>query len=162
MQSYSLKISDRAEGPYSETQISQLYADGRIDRHTPCQPATGGDWKTIDDFLPMLKYGTQLPVPTPAKPFAPGVTPEDQHPPPAPAAPLASPQTPSPPFESRQIALVDIDLPFVSILKLMFKWMAAAFLVLCCFIPALVFLLFIVMAIFGSLLGHMFSGFQNP
>ena len=57
---------------------------------------------------------------------------------------------------------MDIDLPFVSILKLMFKWMAAAFLVFCCFIPALVFLLFIVMAIFGSLLGHMFSGFQNP
>ena len=61
MQSYSLRISDRAEGPYSETQISQLYADGRIDRHTPCRLATGGDWKTIDDFLPMLKYGTQLP-----------------------------------------------------------------------------------------------------
>jgi GYF domain 2 len=160
MQSYSLKISDRAEGPYAETQISQLYADGRIDRHTPCRPATGGDWKTIDDFLPMLKYGTQLPVPTPAKPPDLRVSPEE--PPPTPAAPLASPQTTSPPSESRRIALVDVDLPFVSILRLMFKWMAAAFLVLCCFIPALVFLLFIVMAIFGSLLGHMFSGFQNP
>ena len=162
MQSYFLKISDRAEGPYSETQISPLYADGRIDRHTPCRLATGGDWKTIDDFLPMLKYGTQLPVPTPEKPPAPGVTPEDHHPPPTPAPPPASPQTTSPPSELRRIALVDIDLPFVSILRLMFKWMAAAFLVLCCFIPALVFLLFIVMAIFGSLLGHMFSGFQNP
>jgi GYF domain 2 len=162
MQSYSLKISDRAGGPYSEAQISQLYSDGRIDRHTPCRLATDGDWKTIDDFLPMLKYGTQLPVPTSAKSPAPGVTPEDHPPPPTPAPPLASPQRTSLPSESRRIALVDIDLPFVSILKLMFKWMAAAFLVLCCFIPALVFLLFIVMAIFGSLLGHMFSGFQNP
>jgi hypothetical protein len=157
MQSYSLKLSDRAEGPYSEAQLSQFYADGRIDRHTPCRLATGGDWKTVDDFLPMLKYGTQLPVPTPAKLPAPKVSSEDP-PPYAPTPPLAI----SPPPESRRIALVDIDLPFVSILKLMFKWMAAAFLVFCCFIPAVVFLLFIVLAIFGSLLGHMFSGFQNP
>jgi hypothetical protein len=63
--------------------------------------------------------------------------------------------------ESHRIALVDIDLPFASILKLMFKWMAAAFLVFCCFVPAIIVLLFVVMAIFGSLLGHLFSGFQR-
>lgn len=161
MQSYSLRLSDRAEGPYSEAQVSQLFADGRINRHTPCRLASGGDWKTIDDFLPMLKYGTQLPAPTPADPPAPRVT--SEYPPYGPSPPLISPVTITPPSpETRRIALVDIDLPFVSILKLMFKWMAAAFLVFCCFIPAVIVLLFIVMAIFGSLLGHMFSGFQNP
>ena len=133
MQFYSLKLSDRVEGPYSETQVSQFYADGRVDRHTPCRLANGGDWKTIDDFLPMLKYGTQLPVPQPA---APPVRSEDlPHygalPPPASALPIATLP------ESHRIALVDIDLPFASILKLMFM-MAAAFLVFCCFVPAII------------------------
>ena len=160
MQSYSLKLSDRTEGPYSEAQVSQLYADGRVDRHTPCRLATGGDWRTIDDFLPMLKYGTQLPMPSATNLPAPGVRSED--PPSYEAAPpLPPPQTIAPPSDSR-IALVDIDLPFVSILKLMFKWMAAGFLVFCCFLPALIFLIFAVMAIFGSLLGHIFSGLHNP
>jgi hypothetical protein len=160
MQSYSLKLSDRVEGPYSEAQVAQFYADGRVDRHTPCRLASGGDWKTIDDFLPMLKYGTQLPVPQPPVPPAPSVRSEDPphygtSPPPAPALPVAALR------ESHRFALVDIDLPFASILKLMFKWMAAAFLVFCCFVPAIVVLLFVIMAIFGSLLGHLFSGFQH-
>ena len=161
MQSYSLKLADRTEGPYSEAQVSQFYADGRIDRHTPCRLATGGDWKTIDDFLPMLKYGTQLPAPTPPELPAPRVSPGDP-PSDAPSLQVTAPLSTAPPLESRRIALVDIDLPFISILKLMFKWMAAGFVVFCCFIPAMIVLLFIVMAIFGSLLGHMFSGFQHP
>ena len=64
MKSYSLKIAGREEGPYGEAQIAQMFADGRIDRNTPCKPADRGDWKTIDDYLPMLKYGTQLPAPS--------------------------------------------------------------------------------------------------
>src|SRR5438046_1232752 len=91
MQSYSLKLSDRAEGPYSEAQVSQLFADGRIDRHTPCRLATGGDWKTIDDFLPILKYGTQLPAPADADPPAPKVSSEDP-----PPYPRSSPRTTPP------------------------------------------------------------------
>ena len=63
MKSYSLRISGREEGPYAEAQIAQFFADGRIDRNTPCKPANGGEWKSIDDYLPMLKYGTQLPPP---------------------------------------------------------------------------------------------------
>ena len=157
MQSYSLKLLDRAEGPYTEAEVSQLFADGRVDRHTPCRLATGGDWKTIDDYLPMLKYGTQLPAPTTGGQAALRVSSGD--PPPSLPAPLL---TSAPGPDSRRIALVDIDLPFASILKLMFKWMAAGFLVFCCFIPVVIFLLFIVMAFFGSLLGHMFSGFQHP
>ena len=64
MKSYVAKFSDREEGPYDETQMAQMYADGRIDRNTPCKPVSGGDWKSVDDYLPMLKYGTQLPPPT--------------------------------------------------------------------------------------------------
>src|ERR1041385_8780870 len=64
MKTYLIKFSDHEEGPYAEAQVAQMFADRRIDRNTPCKPADGGDWKTIDDYLPMLKYGTQLPPPT--------------------------------------------------------------------------------------------------
>jgi hypothetical protein len=64
MKSYSLKLSGREEGPYGEAQIAQMFADGRVNRNTPCKPGAGGDWKSIDDYLPMLKYGTQLPPPS--------------------------------------------------------------------------------------------------
>jgi hypothetical protein len=49
-----------------------------------------------------------------------------------------------------RVSVVDFDLPFGSILKLMFKWTAAAFLVSLCFFPMIVILTFVVMAIFGS------------
>src|SRR6266567_3091156 len=64
MKSYLLKVSGREEGPYGEAQIAQMFADGRVDRNTSCKPADRGDWKSVDDYLPMLKYGTQLPLPT--------------------------------------------------------------------------------------------------
>jgi hypothetical protein len=56
MKSYSLKFSGREEGPYEDTQIAQMFADGRVNRNTPCKPASGGEWKSVDDYLPMLKY----------------------------------------------------------------------------------------------------------
>ena len=61
MKTYLIRFSDHEEGPYAEAQVAQMFADGRIDRNTPCKPSDGGEWKTIDDYLPMLKYGTQLP-----------------------------------------------------------------------------------------------------
>jgi hypothetical protein len=33
------EIFGREEGPYGEPQIAQMFADGRIDRNTPCKPA---------------------------------------------------------------------------------------------------------------------------
>ena len=69
MKSYVVKFSDQEEGPYDETQMAQMYADGRIDRNTPCKPVSGGEWKSVDDYLPMLKYGTQLPPATKSLPF---------------------------------------------------------------------------------------------
>ena len=99
-----------------------MFADQKIDRY-PLAAADGSDWKTIDDYLPMLKYGTQLPAPTKPPPVVPVISETS-------ASPIPAPGT------VQSISLVDIDLPFGSILKLMFKWMAAAFIVSLSFIPA--------------------------
>ena len=133
--SYSLKFSGREEGQYEEAQIAQMFADGRVDRNTPCKPASGGDWKTIDDYLPMLKYGTQLPPPTENR---------------------AVPPTPPPVFlSSQRVSIVDFDIPFLSVLKIMFKWIAAAFIVLCCFLPAVIVVWLIAMAVFAGLISSL-------
>ena len=140
MKSYVLKLPDREDALYSEAQIAQMFADRRVNRYTPCRRTEDKEWKTIDDFLPSLKYGTQLPPPTPK----PG---------PAMAAPVAA---------CSRVALVDLDIPFVSILKMMFKWMAAAFIVFCCFIPAIIAVWLIVMAVFASLIGGAMSHLHQP
>src|SRR4029450_3487960 len=137
-----LKVSGREEGPYEEAQIAQMFADGRIDRNTPCKPASGGDWKTIDDYLPMLKYGTQLPPP---------------------AKVHAVPPTPPPVLlTSQRVSVVDFDIPFGSVLKIMFKWMAAAFVVFCCFLPVIFVLWLIVAAIFAALFNGVMSSLHHP
>ena len=136
MRSFHLKIAGCEEGPYGETQIAQMFADRRIDRTTPCKPADRGDWKSIDDYLPMLKYGTQLPPPTEKR----GV-----------------PPMPPPVVLSQRVSVVDFDIPFGSVLKIMFKWMAAAFVVLCCFLPAIVVVWLMVMAVIAALIGGAMS-----
>lgn len=138
MKSYSLKFSGREEGPYEEAQIAQMFVDGRVNRNTPCKPANGGEWKLIDDYLPMLKYGTQLPPPTPVLSI------------PAAQSAISLPQ-------AQRVAVVDFDIPFGSVLKIMFKWMAAAFIVACCFAPVIVMVWVIVMALFAAFLGAMSS-----
>ena len=136
MRSFYLKIAGREEGPYEEPQVAQMFANGRIDRNTPCKPVSGGDWKSIDDYLPMLKYGTQLPPPTEKR----GV-----------------PPMPPPVVLSQRVSVVDFDIPFGSVLKIMFKWMAAAFVVLCCFLPAIVVVWLMVMAVIAALIGGAMS-----
>lgn len=153
MTAYFLTLSNREEGPFSEEQVSQLFADGRVDRNTPCRLGVDGPWKTVDDLLPMLKYGTQLPNPSSSvvrseEPAAYG------------SIPPRLPQGRS--HAGMRVSVVDFDLPFGSILKLMFKWMAAWLLVSLCFVPVILFVFFIAMAIFGTLLGGIFSGFQHP
>ena len=140
MKSYVLKFSDREEGPYVETQMAQMFADRRIDRNTPCKPVSGGDWKSVDDYLPMLKYGTQLPPPSPI-----------------PSAPPAAPPVLS---SSQRVSVVDFDIPFGSVLKIMFKWMAAAFVVFCCFLPVIFVLRLFVAAIFAALFSGVMSTFH--
>ena len=131
MKSYSLRISGREEGPYAEAQIAQFFADGRIDRNTPCKPANGGEWKSIDDYLPMLKYGTQLPPPVDIRSV----------PPKPPSLSL-----------SQRVSVVDFDIPFGSVLKIMFKWMAAAFVVFCCFLPVIIILWLIIVTVVAELI----------
>ena len=144
MKTYLIKFSDHEEGPYAETQIAQMFADGRIDRNSSCKPSDGGEWKTTDDYLPMLKYGTQLPPATkvPAVPPTP--------------PPVLSSQL------SQRISIVEFDIPFWSVLKIMFKWMAAALVVFCCFLPVIFVLWLIVAAIFAAVFSGAMSTFHHP
>jgi hypothetical protein len=142
VRSFHLKISDREEGPLTEAQIAQMFADGRVDRNTPCKPTGQSEWKSIDDYLPMLKYGTQLP--------------------PATKVPAIPPTPPPVLLSSQRVSVVDFDVPFGSVLKIMFKWMAAAFIVGCCFLP-LIFVLWLIMAaIFAALFSGAMSHLHHP
>ena len=143
MKSYVVKVPDHEEGPYDETQMAQMFADGRVGRNTLCKPVDRGEWKTVDDYLPMLKYGTQLPPPT----KAPAV-------PPTPPVLLSQ--------SSQRVSVIDFDIPFGSVLKIMFKWMAAAFVVFCCFLPAIVVIWMIVMAVLAALFSGAMSTFHHP
>jgi len=142
VRSFLLKIVDREEGPFTETEVAQMFADGRVDRNTPCKPSGHGEWKTIDDYLPMLKYGTQLP----------------------PAAKIPVPPPPPPPGSSSSqcVSVIDFDIPFGSVLKIMFKWMAAALIVFCCFLPVIFVLWLVVAAIFAALVSGAMSTFHHP
>lgn len=153
MKSYFLRIGTPDDGPLSEEQVSQLFADGRVDRNTPCRVAPDGPWKTIDDLLPMLKYGTQLPNPT-----SPVGRSED-----APAygagpARLTQSRVPA----DARVVVVDIDLPFLSILKHLFKWAAAGMIVSLCLMPIFFLIAFLALGVFGTLLGGLFSGLHHP
>lgn len=88
----------------------------------------------------MLKYGTQLPPPTPK-----------------PSVAVAAPT-----IAYTRVALVDLDIPFLSILKMMFKWMAAAFVVFCCFLPFALAAWFIIFAAIASFFGHVVSPPHQP
>jgi len=142
MKSYLIKFSDREEGPYAETQMAQMFADGRIDRNTPCKPADQGAWKSVDDYLPILKYGTQLP--------------------PATKVPAVPPALPPVLLSSQRVSVVDFDIPFGSVLKIMFKWMAAAFVVFCCFLPAIIIVWLIVASVFAALISGAMSSLHHP
>jgi hypothetical protein len=141
VKSFHLKIAGRESGPYNEAQIAQMFADGSVNRHTPCKPAGSNDWKSVDDYLPMLKYGTQLPPPT------------------AMTKPAASPSAPS---LAQRVAVVDFDIPFGSVLKIMFKWGAAAFVVICCFMPVIFVVWLIIMAVFAGLISGAMSRVHHP
>ena len=144
MKRYLIKLSNSEEGPYDEAQMAQMFANGRIDRNTPCKPSDHGEWRTIDDYLPMLKYGTQLPPAT--KP---------------PVVPPATPPPISSPLSAQRVSVVDFDIPFGSVLKILFKWMAAALVVGLCLMPVIFVLWLIVAAIFAALFNGAMSTFHH-
>jgi len=92
--------------------------------------------------LPMLKYGTQLPPPT--------------------KVPAIPPTPPPVLLSSQRVSVVDFDIPFGSVLKIMFKWMAAALVVFCCFLPVIFVLWLIVAAIFAAVFSGAMSTFHHP
>ena len=143
MKSYFLKTTTGEQGPLTEEQIAQLFADGTVNRDTPCKVASSDDWKTIDDFMPMLKYGTQLPNPT-----APAVRSED---PPGYGSGLpTTPKAPPLPADAR-VKIVDVDVPFSSVFMLVLKAMIASTIIGFC----LFFLYLLVAVLFlGGLLTH--------
>ena len=141
MRTFHLKIADREESPFTETEVAQMFANGRVDRNTPCKPSDRGEWKTLDDYLPMLKYGTQLP--------------------PSSKIPPVPPTTPPVFSSSQRVSVVDLDVPFGAVLKIMFKWMAAALVVFCCFLPVIFVLWLIVAAIFAALFSGAMSTFHH-
>lgn len=120
-----------------------MFADQQVGRSTACKPESDGEWRTIDDYLPMLKYGTQLPAPS----RNPATTPV--------SVGAAS-------GGERRVAIVDIDVPFVSVLKMLFKWAGAALIVGVCMMPVVIILWVLFMLIFAGLLGGLMSGLPGP
>ncbi|MBA3387087.1 MAG: hypothetical protein H0T95_10810 [Chthoniobacterales bacterium] len=136
MNSYLLKLNEREDGPHPDTQIAQMFADQRVNRYTPCKPEAGGEWRTIDDYMPMLKYGTQLP----------------------PASLTKSAVAITPGLDGRGIVITDVDVPFGSVLKMAFKIFCAWLIVVVCFAPIAIILWFLILAGILSFFGSAFSG----
>jgi hypothetical protein len=100
-----------------------------------------GDWRTIDEYLPMLKYGTELPA----------------------ASPSSSVFTTSPPgLPGTNVAITDVNVPFSSVLRMMFKVFAAWLIIIVCFVPVIAVLWFIVFAIIAAFVGHAISLPHKP
>ena len=135
MKSYFLKLGGRQEGPYSETQIAQMFADRRVDRSTPCKTDQMGEWRTVDEYLPMLKYGTEVAAASPSGSFF---------------------ATSPPALPGTNVAITDVNVPFSSVLRMTFKVFAAWLIVTVCFTPVIMLLWFIVLAIIAALVGHHF------
>ncbi|MBA2586342.1 MAG: DUF4339 domain-containing protein [Chthoniobacterales bacterium] len=136
MKSYLVKLSGREEGPYSDAQITQMFANREVDRDTPCRRDGARDWRTVDEYFPTLKYGTEQPNVVPAtSPRALVV---------APALPLT------------QVKIADVDVPFPSVLKMAFKIAGAWVIVGVCFVPIFVILWFLLFAgILSFFAGHL-------
>jgi hypothetical protein len=63
---------------------------------------------------------------------------------------------------SQRVSVADFDIPFGSVLKILFKWMAAAFVVFCCFLPAIIVLWLIVFTVVAGLISGAMSSLHHP
>lgn len=107
-----------------------------MNRSTPCKPELGGDWRTVDDYMPTLKYGTQLPPATPSTELI---------------------KVGSGPAGGN-VKIIDIDVPFASILKTAFKILGAWLIVGVCVAPVAIIIWIVIVASIANFLGHVFSG----
>ncbi len=151
MKSYFLKIAGEEQGPYSEAQIAQLFADGQANRETPARPTTGGDWRTVDDYFPTLKYATELPAASAPAPVAV----QEAAATPWPLQPAVALFAGTKAAADFRVKVVDLDLPFSSILWLMVKFYGAALLIGLCFIPVMLLFGGIVMSLLAGLMSSM-------
>ena len=77
-------------------------------------------------------------------------------------SPVVPPTVPPVLLSSQRVSVVDFDIPFGSVLKIMFKWMAAGFVVVCCFLPVIFVLWLIVAAVFAALFSGVMSSLHHP
>ncbi len=137
MKSYLLQIDGRQEGPYRDTQVAQLFAQRRVSQHTPCKLEQLAEWRTIDDFLPTLKYGTELPA-------AETVTR---------ATVRSGVLPPLPPGTA--VKITDVDVPFTSVLKMAFKIVGAWLIVGACLAPVALIIWFVLFAWILGVFAHL-------
>ena len=142
---FFLRYSDEEEGPFSEEQVAQLFADGKVNRDTPCKLVGSTEWKTIDEFMPMLKYGTQLP--SPSSP----VSRSEDPPPYRYNAPGKASKPPPVPADFR-VKVVDVAIPFGSVFILVLKAMIAFTIIS---VAIALFYLMIVLLFLGGLVSHL-------
>ena len=56
MKKFVLNLSGYESEPMTVREISKLYHEGAISRHTPCRPRSEDAWSTVDEIFPMLKH----------------------------------------------------------------------------------------------------------
>ena len=147
------------EGPYQEQDVRELVYEGTYNDSDPAIRDGQFDWSTLGQVLGRQPSVADIPLPSPEQPATPPalapepppfpVTPSVESPPSPTAETPIPPELPSlapqlaPPSRPVQVAVVDFEMPFGSMVILMVKWVLAA-------IPAL-FILAAIAAIFWTL-----------
>jgi hypothetical protein len=49
-------LQDGFHTPLTVTEVAELFHAGRVGRQTPCKPTEQKEWRTVDEFFPLLKY----------------------------------------------------------------------------------------------------------
>lgn len=58
MTEYDVIVEGRTSLGLSEDEVALLFSTGRIDRHSSCRVSGSTAWRTVDDLLPLLKWGS--------------------------------------------------------------------------------------------------------
>ena len=60
---YRLNLSGRISGPFSESEIAEMYRKGSINITTLCQRSGTSGWVELDEVFPLLKYNMKTGIP---------------------------------------------------------------------------------------------------